>query len=924
MRRPLFMICLCLVVIAAMRLLLYKSSDEGEGQMSLLPTSEEVIVVTGKVSQKDTKEFTLESVVLLSEAQSTVQSTVQSEQNLTFKSEEGFEVLSSAAASWQTIPQNRLSEVQMTSLSMESSLMKILSMRSILMKSLSMQSILMDNSSMKSLSIQSILTENSSMKSLSMQNTLMENSLIEKLKGISIEQNLICEYSTEQVTQTNGGFGTESNFQNGSNCDREKLCLGSIVVLQGTFQPFLAASNPGEFDAAKYYDSLGIGGKLTNVTILAQSREYSGLEEMLYQLRCYLKNRLYQVFPQKEASILTAMLVGDKEELDSGIKELYKENGIVHILSISGLHITMIGMGIYKILRRIRMPVWMAAICGGSVLFLYGVMTGMSLSACRAIGMYFIRMLAAVVGRSYDMLTALGVIGAIMVWQNPENLNNAGFLLSFGSVLGVGWLYPALLPKEKQILPKTYEARKWKQILNKLLQEMKKGLLQSILAGTSITLFTLPIQLWFYYEVPTYSILLNVLVLPFMGAVMTTGLVTMLLPGTGMMGTLTCLILKGYEWMCKCFHQLPFHTWNPGKPKLWQVIVYYLLLIAVVQLEGKAIKGKVLKGKVLKGNALKGNGKRINKVSIRQHISKAQTPLLLALAISILTLHIRIESTITFLDVGQGDGIVMELASGEVYLFDCGSSSRSRVGEYVLLPFLKYKGITHIDAIFVSHTDTDHCSGIEELLMLAPEEGITIGQLVLPQIVKNLREEELSSLLESAQKLKQKTPIIISYINAGDQFITRSASFLCLHPPSEYETEDSNTYSECFYVELSGKRYRQEQQKEEMVSLLLTGDVEGEGEELLLQELKNHNISNVTILKVAHHGSRNSTQEALLKVAKPIISIISCGKNNSYGHPHEETLERLKTVGSEVMITAEYGAISIQIGQDVKISGFTK
>lgn len=787
MRRPLFMICLCLVTIAALRLWVYHSSDTGGERTTSPPVEGEYVTVTGRVSQKDTQSFTIDAVVFLAGTQVAKQS------------------------------------------------------------------------------------ENSSYAADLRQN-------------IPFEEKLICEYS-----------GADS------------VMLGSTVTLRGTFCAFSEATNPGEFDVAGYYHTLQIGGKLTDITILEESSEYSEWREMLQRLRNYFRTRLYRVFPQKEASVLTAMLLGDKEGLDAEIKELYQQNGIIHILSISGLHITMIGMSVYRLLRRCGVPVWPAALCGGVILCLYGVMTGMSVSAARAIGMYLIRMLGELVGRTYDMLTALGILAAVLVWQNPENLNNAGFLLSFGSILGIGWLYPAILPQENKSVRRHYEPQKWKRVLRDKYQKWWNGLVQSILASMSITLFTLPIQLWFYYEVPVYSILINLLVLPFMSMLMITGLTAMLLPGTGIVGTVTCLVLQVYEWLCHCFDRLPYHTWNPGRPEIWQVVVYYLLLLVVVALQERRKRGAI--------------GKKHDRVKLT-----VLPYAILTIAVIVLVFRINTITTVTFLDIGQGDCILMETASGEVFLFDCGSTSRKQVGEYVLLPFLKYNGIHHIDAVFVSHPDEDHCSGIEELFGFAEEEGITVGQLVLPDIAEAMREEEFDFLWQAVRgevdevnagtgDAGQDSETLVSYISAGDSFVTENAMFLCLNPPDGYANGDSNAYSQCFYVEIKN---------DETFSLLLTGDIEGEGEEIFLQELQSRNIDDVTVLKVPHHGSRNSSGEAFLQQVKPRVAIISCGENNSYGHPHAETLKRLEEAGSAIFTTPECGAITIEIEKEVRVYGFNE
>lgn len=214
-------------------------------------------------------------------------------------------------------------------------------------------------------------------------------------------------------------------------------------------------------------------------------------------------------------------------------------------------------------------------------------------------------------------------------------------------------------------------------------------------------------------------------------------------------------------------------------------------------------------------------------------------------------------------------------------MFDCGSTSRSLVGEYVLKPYLKYEGIRHIDGIFVSHSDSDHYNGVQELLENQNEWGITVDNLVLP-----------------------------GEIVAGDTWECESGSvrFTCLHPSALEAFEDSNAFSQCFYVEMA-----------DAMSLLLTGDVEGEGEAQLLQELQKRNITQATVLKVAHHGSRYSTSEAFLEQCKPEVAIISAGRNNSYGHPHEALLERLDVSGALIWSTQEYGAITIEVGEKLKL-----
>lgn len=679
--------------------------------------------------------------------------------------------------------------------------------------------------------------------------------------------------------------------------------------------PISAATNQGEFDAAAYYRTIGVGGRLNKAELLQKSQTYWQVREWLYELRLSLEERLNRALPQDQAGVLCALLLGDRGNLEKGVENLYRQSGILHILSISSLHITIIGMSIYQLLRRLRVPVCPAALAGSAFLLLYGALTGFGVSACRAIGMYLIRMLGKVLGRTYDMLTALGVIGALMVWQNPYYLHHSGFLLSYASVLGVGVLCPALGDFGEGRHPKRKLAGE-ESMIRKMLQGAGEKLRQSFTASLSVVLATLPVQLWFYYEVPVYSVFLNLLVLPLVKPLMLIGFLVMLFPGFWPAGTVAGCILEWYEWLCEMCGQLPFHTWNPGCPRLWQIVVYYLVIGAVVFTREKKREAET-----------QHEGRKNAPEESHRHLylgiaDMAVTGTVLACAVFLLGFHPGAGNRITFLDVGQGDCILVQTGSGESYLFDCGSTSRTGVGEYVLVPFLKYNGIKTLDAVFISHPDADHANGISELLDLGEERGVEIRQLILPDIAEDLRKDQLSELIEAAHMADQKNPVEIRYISAGDRWECGSARFTCLNPAEGCSLKDENAYSECFYVEFFEKKTGGSKEPE-AVTMLFTGDVEGEGEETLMHQLALRGIGSVDILKVAHHGSRGATSEEFLELTRPGISVISCGRNNRYGHPHAELLERLEDCGCLIYRTQESGAVTVRVKSGkVSVEGF--
>lgn len=645
----------------------------------------------------------------------------------------------------------------------------------------------------------------------------------------------IIDSDTSQVSKLNSQYKIICELEKG----QQEPDLGRILQISGNWRYYEGASNPGEFDAADYYGVQNIIGKLEKGRLEKSGDSYWHIREGLYRLREICTQRLYQALPEDKASVLAKMLLGVENTLNAETKELYQRNGIVHILSISGLHITMIGMGFYKLFRRCGCPILPAAAAGIICLLLYGCMTGFGISCVRAIGMYLIHMLGEITGRSYDLLTGAGVLMAVMVCSNPRLLYHCGFLLSFGSVLGIGILCP-ILPLQKFMVKKN----------------LGRDLLQGLWTSTAITVFTLPISLYFFFEISLYSPLVNLLVLPFMGSVMVLGFLLILMPEMLFPAWIETLILEGFSWICRLAEKLPGHTWTAGRPALWQIVLYYFFLFGIILLCTKRRKPLWMLGIL---------------------------PLVSFLGVDFVQ-----ETKVCFLDVGQGDCIVAMTKSGSTYIFDGGSSSEKKMGENLLRPFLKYHGISKVDGIFLSHPDEDHVNGILELI----EQGrIKIEALYLPQVDETCQ-EDFSEILMIAAELP------VFYYSAGDSLQREDFQITCLHPNAGYNSE-SNAYSGCFLLAWEGCK------------VLLTGDVEGAGEVLLTEKMKNLPLEQVQVLKVAHHGSKFSTKTDFLKVVSPDLAVISCGKDNFYGHPHEETLSRLKAEDILYEITYETGCITV-------------
>ena len=661
-----------------------------------------------------------------------------------------------------------------------------------------------------------------------------------------------------------------------SDSENVELRIGQQILLYGKYTSWEEPSNPGQFDLGKYYCSQGILGQFRKCKVIKQGMEYSRFSERLWNFRQQINVLFRQELGADDGGLIAAMLLGEKSGLNEEDKSLYQRNGISHILAISGLHLMILGMGVFRVLKMILGGNKPASVVSIIIMSIYCVFTGSSISTIRATIMFALSLIAGILGRSYDSLSALGLAAIVQLFLNPYVLNNSGFLLSFLAVIGVTFVAPRL-----------------QELLG-----AKKKTGKALCVSTASTITTLPVLLCNYGTYPWYSIFLNLFILPamsvllflavvlagislpFFGLGMEVDLVRTLTFGADADNNLflyTCrkfvvaairLILKYFEICCNIFENAPLQDGYLGAPDTIQIIIYGVLVIIAIS----------------------------SWIKHSQFIRK----LILLSAFMILTLRFNGGAEVSMLDVGQGDSVVIRNQNGNVYISDCGSSSVGKVGKYRLIPFLKYKGYGRIKGIFISHLDEDHMNGIKELLEMAPEERIRIEYLFLPESVREIAEDE--ELLKGLEILAKKNRIKIAYLKQGDRIKDGAMEFLCLHPEKGEDkwlsSEDRNNQSLVLLI------------KYHSFDMLLTGDIEEEGEKEMLEYV---DLSGLEVLKVAHHGSSGSSHEEFLEVFTPKLSLISCGKNNSYGHPHEETLERLEAVGSEVISTVDGGAITLKL-----------
>lgn len=735
-----------------------------------------------------------------------------------------------------------------------------------------------------------------------------------------------------------------------------------------------AAANPGQFDLRQYYKSLGYLYYIEDPEVISVVVGKNRIVYRLDSLKTSLKAVYRKCCTATDAGVYAAMVTGDRSDMDSTISELFSAAGIGHILAISGLHISLIGMGLYRLLRRIGFLCQMSAIVSGIFVVLFGVMTGNSVSATRAIVMFVCAVNAQVLGRRYDILSAVSLSAIILILKNPYVIANSGFLLSFMAIAGVAVVTDGF-------------SVKW---------------LKWLTGPAAIQLATLPIILWFYYEVPVYSVFLNLLVVPLMSLIMISAL------GCGMLGLISipagCFfagaghyILILFRYGSELMLSLPGSVFVAGRPELWQVMVYYILLFlfsqrkhVVMWIEKRAVRKcgeaecEVKKHREVGREAVKGGARKCAARKCEARKCEAEKPeagkcvmganiflrSLLVIAIIILLSRGRSGLEVTFLDVGQGDAIFISLPNGGNVFIDGGSTSSRNIYEKVIEPFLKYKGVRRLDFLFLTHSDADHENGWVQALsgnayipdiynlvlngsdyskyLELRERALKYGALEYDisgygiskyagalAWLNNAGADEINARMEgivdiddvediedieaiaTALEVKDTEILCAEY---GMEYVFGECSIVSLNEPGHSDA-NANVDRKAYKTGFSKTGTGESENDNSIVlllqykgkSILFTGDMTSKMEADVAEAVRYCGVDSLSILKVGHHGSKYSSSEEFLASIMPQAAVISCAARNTYGHPHKETLQRLEDVGALVLRTDEGGAIIAKI-----------
>ena len=708
----------------------------------------------------------------------------------------------------------------------------------------------------------------------------------------------------------------------------EHINAGDCLLVKNQPQLFKHATNPGCYDAFNYWRSKNIYyyvniSDTNNIILLQQGK--NKILRWAGQLKRQISEVIFACLEASDAGMLQALVIGDTSEMDSDIRSLYSKQGIAHIFSISALHMSIIGAGLYKLQRRRGIRIRISALTSGCLLLFYALMCGFSVSAMRALVMFFLTLCADCIGRTFDTLSGMMIALISLIVPYPFLLMNFAFWMSFGCVFALC----LIAMRRRKLREMRQNSKRKKNLQNKKSQTLKiknryercKDVLEDAIW---LYLFNIPILAYFQFSVPLYSWCLNLLVIPCVGILYPIGLIGSLFGCANLwLGQYILYACYPLLWcmnhLTEATEKLPLSELITGQPPLWLVIAAEAVWIFQMLHQGRHKFGK-----------------------IGWKLCLCFVYIFILAPVRLPTDNLKIH----FIDVGQGDCSLLIHPNHSVTLIDGGSTSQDDVGTYVLQKVLRYYGIQMIDRIVLTHMDEDHVNGIETLIeQQYPIQSIYISA----QDIQNTRFKQLAAKVQAQH-------IAVYSLKQGDKVQWDGVEVECLWPENTGETVITNsnlnqisTYkkdvneNDCSVVLLM--TYQK-------CRMLFTGDISGECEEKLMNYLdaqyygiqyydiqyqdtssvgesdkintvesdmndkQTHYKYKIDILKVAHHGSKYSSTDAFLDYIRPRLAVISCAEKNLYGHPAPDTIDRLTKQNTKIYYTMKSGMITMYLTEN--------
>ena len=653
---------------------------------------------------------------------------------------------------------------------------------------------------------------------------------------------------------------SKSNDKDNKDTDKYGRSGDYIKVIGKIRQPH-DYQNPGRMNNIMIQRSQEITAQMSAHKADIEERDGDFLLRMAGNIRNFYRELMEKAMSKEDAAAIFAMLFGGYQGIKEELLESFTTTGIVHILSVSGSHITLLAGTAGLIGKLLRLPDRVTIILATVVIIIYGILAGAVPPVIRSAIMGILTLMAMTMGREKDARHILSLVALCMLINSPLLIYDISFQLSFGATAGLVYIAPVIREYLRKI-----------KIRDKKISEFFAG---SIAVTIGAQLSVLPLIAWYFNVISFSSLLANLIVVPIVEWIIVIGLFAGLIGGifpfVGKAVFIIASLMLGlvYE-MTKLIAKLPGSKCYLPTMGMVSCIIYYIILwISIQKKEKLDIWWCYVKENIWK---FSGGVAFITVFALCFYMTKEKQ----------MEMHC--------IDVGQGLAWLCKTPNGHAFMIDTGGTRDKGydVGARVDVPYLLHYGITELDYIFLTHAHSDHAGGVKGVIEKIKTNAVMIGHEGIDEYKKvmgnseTVRKEKMLALKENTEMEIDGVKVEILYSPTKENAVSAGNA-------------TGNEFSNLFRISY-GK-----------ASFLITGDLVKEQEAVILE--KGTDVG-ATVLSVGHHGSHTSSSEEFLRSVNPKWSVISCGFENSFGHPHKDILERLENcTNSEIMRTDLQGAI---------------
>ncbi len=637
---------------------------------------------------------------------------------------------------------------------------------------------------------------------------------------------------------------------------------GDRLRLTGTLRPPPAHRNPADFDRGRWLRRQRVTATLRAVQaadVRFLGHHLGPLDALVERVRARTEAAFARFVPTEAGrSFQTALVLGDRRGLDDDVRDAFARTGLMHLIAVSGLHVLLVGLLLYRLLKglllRLGAPLrTVDAVRAGvtlGVLVVYALLTGGSASVVRAVVMTALVVGGDVLQRPSPPLNALGVAALVLLLFDPMQVFDVGFGLSFAAVAGLVVLTPVLT----QAVPARWRERR-----------AVRAFTSAVMTTLGATLATLPLLLYSFGRLPIGGLALNLIAIPLTNAAFSAGLLTALFGG----------------W--------------PGLAAPFGAMADVLAraVVAFTEAGDAGLGGLAYEGYVTRGLVLAALTAGLLSLAAWEWPRGRVRLALLGLAFGVAALwqgvlrgEARPHLELVFFDVGQGDALLVRTPSGRTLLVDAGSSE-SDAARRTILPHLRRYGLSHLDAVVVTHPHDDHEGGVAALLRAGRVRG-------LYRNADTLR----SPSRRRTQRLADSLRVPVRVLTAGDTLaLDPDVRIAVLAPARGFPAQSTNDGSLVLQLTYGATR------------VLLLGDAETPSETALVARYGA--LLQSDVIKVGHHGSRTSSSGPLLRAARApgCTAVVSVAARNVYRLPGPEVVQRWRRTCRRTHLTSANGAL---------------